>query len=117
MQIQALQNLPARPAPGVGMPGNSVGGAVARGDAYWRLAMRDGRDLYLASLPGGGVTLQPGNAIGNVLVDWMVVPVRDNLVRLQEEIYRVCYLTQAGSPLDTAGRQKIGRASCRERVS
>lgn len=29
----------------------------------------------------------------------------DNLVRLQEEIYRVCYLTQAGSPLDTAGRQ------------
>ncbi|MFN7720060.1 MAG: hypothetical protein ACK5PD_01500 [Pirellulaceae bacterium] len=83
MQIQALQNLPSRPAPGVAMPGNAVGGGVARGDAYWRLAMRDGRDLYLASSPGGGVTLQPGNAIGNVLVDWMVVPVQDNLVRLQ----------------------------------
>jgi hypothetical protein len=83
MQIQALQNLPARPAPGVGISGSAVGGAVARGDAYWRLAMREGRDLYLASSPGGGVTLQPGNAIGNVLVDWMVVPVQDNLVRLQ----------------------------------
>jgi hypothetical protein len=29
----------------------------------------------------------------------------DNLTRLQEEIYRVCYLTQAGGPLDLAGRQ------------
>jgi hypothetical protein len=29
----------------------------------------------------------------------------DNLKRLQEEIYRVCYLTQAGGPLDLAGRQ------------
>jgi hypothetical protein len=28
-----------------------------------------------------------------------------NLVRLQEEIYRVCYLTQAGAALDLAGRQ------------
>lgn len=29
----------------------------------------------------------------------------DNLVRLQEEIYRVCCLTQAGAALDVAGRQ------------
>ncbi|MEO8100797.1 MAG: hypothetical protein ABI811_24080 [Acidobacteriota bacterium] len=29
----------------------------------------------------------------------------DNLVRLQEEIYRVCYLTQAGGAVDITGRQ------------
>jgi hypothetical protein len=29
----------------------------------------------------------------------------DNLIRLQEEIYRVCYLQQAGASLDLAGRQ------------
>ena len=29
----------------------------------------------------------------------------DNLVRLQEEIYRVCYLSQAGAALDVTGRQ------------
>ncbi len=29
----------------------------------------------------------------------------DNLVRLQEEIYRVCYLTQVGGALDATGRQ------------
>jgi hypothetical protein len=29
----------------------------------------------------------------------------DNLERLQEEIYRVCYLTQAGAALDVTGRQ------------
>ncbi len=29
----------------------------------------------------------------------------DNLVRLQEEIYRVCYLIQAGAALDVTGRQ------------
>ncbi len=29
----------------------------------------------------------------------------DNLVRLQEEIYRVCYLIQAGASLDVTGRQ------------
>ena len=29
----------------------------------------------------------------------------DNLARLQEEIYRVCYLTQAGGSLDGASRQ------------
>ncbi|MEI9814981.1 MAG: hypothetical protein WDO18_21090 [Acidobacteriota bacterium] len=29
----------------------------------------------------------------------------DNLTRLQEEIYRVCYLTQAGAALDVASRQ------------
>lgn len=29
----------------------------------------------------------------------------DNLVRLQEEIYRVCYLAQQGAALDVAGRQ------------
>lgn len=29
----------------------------------------------------------------------------DNLTRLQEEIYRVCYLTQVGGSLDVAGRQ------------
>ena len=29
----------------------------------------------------------------------------DNLARLQEEIYRVCYLTQAGAALDVTGRQ------------
>lgn len=30
---------------------------------------------------------------------------QDNLSRLQEEIYRVCYLTQAGASLDSGGRQ------------
>ena len=30
---------------------------------------------------------------------------QDNLSRLQEEIYRVCYLTQAGAALDIGGRQ------------
>ena len=29
----------------------------------------------------------------------------DNLVRLREEIYRVCYLSQAGAALDVTGRQ------------
>jgi hypothetical protein len=29
----------------------------------------------------------------------------DNLTRLQEEIYRVCYLTQAGAALDVTGQQ------------
>lgn len=29
----------------------------------------------------------------------------DNLTRLQEEIYRVCYLAQAGGPLDRGGQQ------------
>jgi hypothetical protein len=29
----------------------------------------------------------------------------DNLVRLQQEIYRVCHLSQAGAPMDLAGRQ------------
>lgn len=29
----------------------------------------------------------------------------DNLVRLQEEIYRICYMVQAGGSLDAVGRQ------------
>jgi hypothetical protein len=33
----------------------------------------------------------------------------ENLVRLQEEIYRVCYLTQLGGPLDATSRSGLSK--------
>ena len=62
MQIQALQNLPARPAPGVSLAGNAFGGAVARGDAYWLW------DVSNSELIRTDQSLRKTNSSGNVSI-------------------------------------------------
>jgi hypothetical protein len=52
------------------------------------------------------IQLGPGDRFGWTEPEGKVYQIAaDNLTSLQEEIYRVCYLTQAGSPLDVSGRQ------------
>ena len=52
------------------------------------------------------IQLGPGDKFGWTEPEGKVYQIAsDNLVRLQEEIYRVCYLPQAGGSLDKGGRQ------------
>jgi hypothetical protein len=52
------------------------------------------------------IQLGPGDRFGWTEPEGKVFQIaQDNLSRLQEEIYRVCYLTQAGAALDVAAKQ------------
>ena len=52
------------------------------------------------------IQLGPGDKFGWTEPEGKVFQIAsDNLVQLQEEIYRVCYLPQAGGSLDKGGRQ------------
>jgi hypothetical protein len=52
------------------------------------------------------IQLGPGDRFGWTEPEGKVYQIAaDNLTRLQEEIYRVCYLPQAGGSLDKGGRQ------------
>jgi len=52
------------------------------------------------------IQLGPGDKFGWTEPEGKVYQIAsDNLVQLQEEIYRVCYLPQAGGSLDKGGRQ------------
>ena len=68
------------------------------------------------------IQMSPGDRFGWTEPEGKVfIIAQDNLATLQEEIYRVCYLAQAGGSLggrfqQSALSKQIGRASCRERV-
>jgi hypothetical protein len=52
------------------------------------------------------IQLAPGDKFGWTEPEGKVFQIaQDNLTRLQEEIYRVCYLAQAGGSLDAGGQQ------------
>ena len=52
------------------------------------------------------IQLGPNDKFGWTEPDGKVYQIAaDNLVRLQEEIYRICYMVQAGGSLDVVGRQ------------
>jgi hypothetical protein len=52
------------------------------------------------------IQLGPGDKFGWTEPEGKVYQIAaDNLERLREEIYRVCYLSQAGAALDVTGRQ------------